>query len=259
MRRTIIAIAFALLLPLHANAWNARGHQFVADVAEQLLTDRAREVVGQLLKSQGKEHLRDVAAWADQIRALGFFKQPSHAVRIPWDESYSAKSDCPKRECALGALQISAKTLSNTKTNDAARAVALNYVVHLVGDIHQPLHVSTNKAFAAVKFEGERRSLHEMWDRDIADAAIARPSCGGVLATNTDYQPADLWQWVEEVHSIAYDVFTELSGYPKDGDLSSIPSDYVDAQSGLACQLLNAAGVRLALVLNTALDDVPRD
>lgn len=254
MRLLILIFAAALLLPTHAYAWNARGHQYIADIAESLLTEPARNAVDSLLASQGKERLRDVAAWADQIRALNLPEQPSHAVRTPWDTSYSAKRDCPKQACALGTLTISARLLASPKTNEAARAFAMNYIVHLVGDIHQPLHVSTNREFAAVELNGEKRSLHEIWDRDITDAAIARPSCRGQLLKNVERRPVGFEQWAKQTHLIAYDIFTELGRYPKHGKLTVLTDDYVDKKSALACKLLNVAAMRLAAVLNATLD-----
>jgi hypothetical protein len=254
MHISILTIVGVLLLPASAAAWNANGHRYIADLAERLLTEPARSALGHLLASQGKKHLHDVADWADQIRVLGFPGQPSHAVRIPWDQSYSAIRDCPKQTCALGTLQISAKVLAIPKINDSARAMALNYVVHLIGDIHQPLHVSVNRAFSSIELNGKKRRLHEIWDRDIADAAIARSSCESELRTAAVYQPAALVEWAEESHLIAYGVFTDLARYPTKDNLVMLPSDYIKTSSALACKLLHAAALRLALVLNATLD-----
>ncbi len=254
LRYLALILFAAMFLPTGANAWSSRGHKYVADVAESLLTETTRVAVQKLLHAQGRKRLSDVATWADQVRALKIPGQPSHAIRIPWDDTYVANRDCPRRDCALGTLQISAEILSDTTVNDAARAMALNYVVHLIGDIHQPLHVSTNRAFSAVEFGGKRYSLHRLWDRDIANVAVTRPTCDGKHSTETVYSPADLLRWVKEVHLIAHDVYTKLDGYPTIDGVPDLPADYVLANSEIACNLLNTAGGRLASVLNYALD-----
>ena len=156
MTRLTVAAGVALCATVLADvthAWGPQGHRLVAAVAANHLTTTARRAVGSLL---GPESLPDVAVWADDYRSgvtqTGFW----HYVNIPPDSStYDRDRDCPRqpgvavgsrddrwRDCIVDRIAYNEERLADVRLDRADRAIALKFLVHFVGDIHQPFHAS---------------------------------------------------------------------------------------------------------------------
>jgi hypothetical protein len=133
------------------HAWGAQGHRLVALVATARLTPIARSTVQSLL---GPETLADVSSWADRYWEGNYQTYYWHFLNIPPDAtSYDRDRDCPRqprlpensaadrwRDCAVDRITYSATRLADTSLDRADRAIALKFLVHLVGDLHQPFH-----------------------------------------------------------------------------------------------------------------------
>jgi len=145
----------ALLLPSGARAWGPVGHKAIGAIADGLLTPGAQEAVAALLaddrdgrgRYSGRRSLAEVADWADEIRG-GPGDQPhwhydnrpicgagadADAATAPW---------CPQGDCASARLPALLAVLADDGRSRAERNAALKWVVHLVGDLHQPLHAA---------------------------------------------------------------------------------------------------------------------
>lgn len=254
---TSLLTAITLLMqPSEASAWTTRGHQVVADIAEANLTPSARQEVSRLLALEGKSHLNEVSSWADSIRGVTFPRQPSHAVRIPLDaNSYSSERDCADNNCVLEAISHNIADLSNKNSDDESRLVALKYLVHFIGDLHQPLHANKDTGARKVIFNGQVRSLHEVWDQDIVSCpGLKFPEIARQLEKNEPVTSVgnDPVKWAMESHDIARDfVFPGVAGLP--GDPILLPRNYCDVNWPIARSRLKLAGVRLAALLNETL------
>ncbi|WP_430241905.1 S1/P1 nuclease [Neorhizobium sp. DAR64861/K0K2] len=252
------AVVLAAFLPVsEASAWTRRGHQIVADIAEANLTPRAKQEVSRLLAMEGKKRLNEVASWADSIRGVTFPKQPSHAVRIPVDaNSYSPERDCGDGNCVLAAISHNIEDLSNRDAPDESRLVALKYLTHFIGDLHQPLHASKDTGQRKVIYQGEEKTLHAVWDKDlIACPRTKFQETAKRLMKDEDSPRAggDPASWAMESHDIARDkIFPDLAGLS--GDPAVLPDSYCDANWPIASSRLKFAGVRLASLINQALD-----
>ncbi len=256
---TLLAVG---LLTLTAAApatfrWGVEGHHVVARVAAARLTPRARAEADRLL---GGQSLESVSTWADEIRHDRPATAPWHYVDIELgDTSYVAARDCPKDDCAVAAIHDELAILSDPARSDSARAEALRWVIHLVGDIHQPLHGSDDhdKGGNAVEvtYRGNPVNLHSLWDTGLLqtlgdeDAVVARIDNElthrddlDALAKST---PA---QWAMESHDIARRVVYGM--LPPSHDIDSA---YVAAAQPVIVERLLRAGVRLAALLNQAL------
>src|SRR3954466_15676095 len=135
------------------SAWGVQGHRLVALLATNHLTPVAKQNVAWLL---APETLGDVASWADEVQ--GGINQTAlwHYVNIPPDaKSYDRDRDCPRqpgvtagsrndawRDCVVDRIRYHEERLADTRLDRADRATALKFLVHFVGDIHQPLHAS---------------------------------------------------------------------------------------------------------------------
>lgn len=171
----VVIAAVAISAP--ALAWGPEGHAIVADVAEAHLTPAAAAEVHQLLRLEGDQHLDDIASWADanrkQLKGTGSW----HYVDIPLDATgYDAARDCRDDNCVVAKIVSFTHLLGDTSAPPAKRLLALKWVVHLVGDIHQPLHAEDHddKGGNTVQLQyfGRGTNLHATWDSWIVEHAL---------------------------------------------------------------------------------------
>jgi hypothetical protein len=168
--RTLCTAALALLLvlgmPLQAFAWGSEGHQVIANLAQAQLTPKARKEVDRLLALEPGQTMASISTWADEHR------NPSsaawHYVNFPRDScTYDAERDCPDGRCVVGAIERQLEVLASSAP-DEKRLTALKYVVHLVADVHQPLHAGyrDDKGGNTYQLQAFLRgsNLHALWD-----------------------------------------------------------------------------------------------
>jgi len=151
-----------------AFAFGTEGHQVVAQLAASQLTPRAKAHLDQLLALEPGSTLASVSTWADDTRNRHTAKW--HYVNFPRgaDCQYVKERDCPDGQCVVEAINAQVRTLSSASTNDPAKLLALKYLVHLVADVHQPLHAGFADDRGAnlyqVQFMGRGTNLHAVWD-----------------------------------------------------------------------------------------------
>ena len=153
-RNGFAAVAIVLLIagsPARTLAWGAQGHRLVALLAAERLTPTARRNVTWLL---GPESLADVSSWADRYLEGNYQTFYWHFLNIPSGAtSYDRDRDCPRqpgvdaggrgdqwRDCAVDRILYNKARLADTTLDRADRAIALKFLVHFVGDLHQPFH-----------------------------------------------------------------------------------------------------------------------
>jgi S1/P1 Nuclease len=263
----VLLAAVCAFAPIHeAAAWGASGHSIVAEIAQRRLHPRALQAVKKLLG--GEKSLASIASWPDDITLLRPDTTNWHFVNIPYDATdYVPARDCadtPKGDCVINAIARSRAVLADARAPARQRAEALKFLVHFVGDVHQPLHCADrndaggNKV--AVTFFGTSMSLHAVWDYGIIDKhtfdwgqyvdEIERDSVAGKdLARLQGGTPV---QWALEAHKLAVDVVYVL---PEDLKLSD---DYYRSARPVVDRQLALAGVRLARLLNEILAPAPR-
>lgn len=149
LNATLIVIVLSSIDLLHA--WGAQGHRLVGLIAADRLTPIAKQNVAWLLDGQS---LADVASWADSITGDQGQTATWHYLNIPPDASgYDRDRDCPTqpgvqlgsrgdrwRDCVVDRIAYWEERLGNAKLDRADRATALKFVVHFIGDLHQPFH-----------------------------------------------------------------------------------------------------------------------
>lgn len=166
--RIFCAVMLSLAAPL-AMAWGPEGHAIVADIAQHRLDPLAAAQVAELLKLEGLDRLDQISSWADAHRKEMPGTGGWHYVDIPLTaDAYDASRDCVQGDCIVARLEQSTRTLADKSAAPAARLEALKWVVHLVGDIHQPLHAVDNHDKGGntvqVQFFGVGTNLHSVWD-----------------------------------------------------------------------------------------------
>ena len=138
-----LPLVLVCLAPLRANAWGGTGHRIVAMIAEGRLTPRARAEVRRLLGNNVS--LSSVAVIGADLRSSRPETGNFHFVDIPIESNgtFDPARDCEpsqRGDCVLAALERFRAELADESQSRGRRAFALKFIVHLVGDMHQPLH-----------------------------------------------------------------------------------------------------------------------
>lgn len=237
-------LALALAISPSARAWGCEGHEIVAYIAEAHLTRHARAAALKILaaspidpklsrycRSRSTDPFADASTWADDIRSVRPETAAWHFVDIPRGARRGSLAPyCPAAiGCVVSALETQLRILKDPRAPAAARADGLRFVIHFVGDIHQPLHDATNNDLGGncvpAEFFGEapketdaaRESfspnLHWIWDAGIIEH-LERGESSRQLAHNLENQfgaeisawesqPIDFAAWAWESHALA--------------------------------------------------------
>lgn len=281
MMRTILTILAALsaILAPPALAWGSMGHRTVGAIALANVKPSTRAAIRDLLRHQRELDtpqcrmgtIEEAATWPDCIKGERWrfaYTNSWHYHDQPVCGTFDLKAHCRDGNCATAQIERNARLLANRKLSPALRLEALSFVVHFVGDIHQPLHVGENEDMGgnAVKADygdAPGRNLHSIWDGVLAERAItsARPPLvrvytpqeKAVLATGK------LEDWERESWQISRDFL-----YPMAFG-GTLPCDVKEPQKvvwsnaaieqaiPIIDERIERAGLRLAVMLDAAL------
>lgn len=260
----LAALLAAPAPPLPAPSWSAIGHRLVVEIAWDHLTARARASVLDLL---GAERLVDASVWADRIRPERPATAPWHYVNTPTGQRYEAARDCGDGVCIVEGVVGFRTRLSDSAASRTERVEALKWLLHLLGDIHQPLHVGDRGDRGGndveVIWRDRTMNLHRLWDNELVLAwaidegrylaalrrAVSRMTEEERLEA-AGGEPAD---WAAEGNAAAHDVV-----YPPVAAGVPLGRDYLRAAGPVLDRAFIRAGLRLARILNEALDpDLP--
>jgi hypothetical protein len=237
------ALGFVCLIwPSTVRAWGCRGHETVATLAEKHLTPEAKQVLFALLTAnpidpqlkrycgeRGLDAFVDASTWADDQRSNEPSTAPWHYIDIPLAVTTpgQVESFCGTGGCVTQAITEQLAILKDKTAERAKRAAALRFIIHFVGDLHQPLHAISNndrggncvplKYFRRkphVKNNSYTPNLHQIWDtaipeRDIegADAAeFAGALEGKFVSSFPAWQRGGMqlekWAWESHHHAV---------------------------------------------------------
>ena len=253
-------------------AWGPVGHDVVAYIAEDNLSPSAKFKIQQILGPNTS--LADISNWADDIRRSHSNTAPWHFIDIPVRQKVSESDEskfCPDGDCVVAQINLEIALLKNPSQSSLKKLEALKFLVHFMGDLHEPLHCADDGDRGGNEKEvryrspgvrsrsGRKIKLHALWDHLIEVKTQEEPR---ELATKLDGQftgpekskwrtgkPED-WAW--ESYLIAKkDIYSEFSPGPtSDPKGIPLPEDYSDGKMrGIVETQLEKAGVRLAMVL----------
>ena len=262
----LVAASAAAFAPAPANAWGAQGHRLVAALAWEDMSAPARAEADRLLALEPGATLPGIAAWADELRGsdpdLGRRSARWHYVNIgEADCHYHAATACPDGDCVVGAIDEQARILADRSRPEAERLQALKFVVHFVGDVHQPLHAGYGHDKGGntvqVNVDGQGSNLHRLWDsgllntRGLDDQEYqARLALLPLAVPDRPALPPASAQWAEQSCSIAV-----ADGFYPDG--ARIGTGYVERWLPLAEEQLRRGGIELARLLDATLAPQP--
>jgi len=278
---TVLACAFSG----KAVAWGPTGHQLIGDIAEARLTRHARKEVSRLLrddldaegKPSGRKTLGAIATWADDYR-----RTPAGASTAPWH--YNNWPICGSQEmppcvdgaCASRALERQITVLGDQNASARERNEALKWVVHLMGDIHQPLHEADNSDrggnlvkvtfFGITQDEWGPLNLHGVWDTYLVERWVAQTPGGvkaivrreGKAVMHSEWESGSIADWVAESHRLGVSqTYAQLPmlqpcNQPTP-EILQLGEHYYAGAAPVVDLQLRKAGVRLAKILNETL------
>ena len=283
LRAPLAGVALAVLLfsalPAPVAAWGALGHSMVGELAERHLDPKAKAEIATLLAGEANPNLAGIANWADTLRNEDpeRFKATSrwHYINAKGGGcGFDVARDCADGNCVVSAIETQRKILADRSQPIEARRDALKFIVHFVGDAHQPMHAGNRtdaggngfqvslrtpiepEAYARAKYvDGVMgTNLHSVWDYYI----LASRGLGLQAYSNK----LDALPWPPYPAPTQYDVMPlAWSGescrlidaralYPAEHKMDHA---YLDAMRPLAEQRIRQAAWRLAQLLNQTL------
>jgi hypothetical protein len=255
----LVTSLFLLLAAPFAMAWGPEGHAIVALIAEKNMSASALRRSKTILRGAS---LEDVASWPDEVVHLLPSTAPWHYIDIPLrDSTINVVAECRKGDCVLVKTEQFLSVLKDPNALRPQKALALKFVVHFIGDLHQPLHCENNNDEGGntreVIFEGHPDRLHWVWDTGLLQEIDPNPEQFAV-ELERQITPGDrrAWEngtiedWILESHRLDQAVVY--------GDLgrknpARIGPAYKRAADPVIERQLEKAGVRLAWLLNTDL------
>ena len=271
--RFLRLIAVLALLPSSAFAWGAKGHAVIAELAERGLSPN---VAAQIRSLNFGAPLREIASLPDDWRGEETKgTRPGdtgalHYSNIPNDqETFDRARDCKDDQCVVAAIEKFTAVLKDKSQPRDKRREALIYVVHFMGDLHQPLHSAGGQVkneqtgqmepdrggnLVKIRFLGTETNLHSAWDSalidwgpvtvdDYVDRLLKYEMRGRPVA---ELQRGTLVDWINESHYAAvHDVYDIGNG--------NLGGEYAQKNIVIVYERLLRGGLRLRRVLEEAL------
>ncbi len=232
--------------------WSKTGHRVTGEVAEKYLTRKAKKAIHKLLNGQS---LAEVSTFGDEIKADRAYSAfgPWHYVNFPLDKKYTDVKPSEEGDLVMG-IEKSIAIIKDDKSSLEDKQFYLKFLVHLIGDLHQPLHVGRLEDKGGndiqVQWFGKGSNLHRVWDSNMID------DYGMGYRELTDNLPelskeqikglrqGNVYTWVEESQDLVKQIYDsaevgEKIGYRYSYDWWATVEDQ-----------LQKGGIRLAEVLN---------
>lgn len=250
MTRLFTSLLLLLLLSATTYAWGPTGHRATGWIANKYLNKKARAAIEKLLKGQS---LAMASTWMDEVKSDSTFRYMYdwHFVTIPYGQTYEQSSKSNKGDI-IETIERVVRELKSKKLSQEEQAQRIKILIHLIGDIHQPLHVGgkNDKGGNDVKLMWFRAdsNLHSVWDSDMIDdtklsfTELAQSLDSPALLQIKAWQKSSVLEWAQESQNYekqVYDIGNGKLGYR-----------YSYLYFHIVRDRLLQAGVRIAGILN---------
>lgn len=253
----VVVIIFLFITPVSCMAWGKLGHRIVGAVADTYLTAKAKQAIKQIL---GNESIAIASNWADFIRSDSSYEYltPWHYINLPDSLNYLQMKDYLQKDTAADAYTKLNFLIAELKKHDLSKekkVMYLHLLIHIVGDIHQPMHVSRDEDWGGNKIKvmwfKDATNLHSVWDdkliefQELSYTEYTQMINFATPAQVSYWQNEPIEEWFFESHQLALSIYDEIKqldqklGYRYN-------YDHIDTLNN---QLLKG-GVRLAGILN---------
>lgn len=242
---------FITFKPADADAWGRTGHYITGEIAQRYLDDRTAAAVERIL---GETSLAVATVWMDQVRPQDEYRHTAdwHWVTIPDGMTYEETEKNPNGD-VIRSLEEQIERLKAGGLSEKEERDALRFVIHMIGDMHQPLHVGTGEDRGGndvrVQWMGRNSNLHRVWDTNMIESwgltSVQFTEALDVVTPETvaRWQDSGPRDWAAE--SVTYrDSIYDL---PENNELEW---EYRNKNFHIVEKRLLQAGVRIAAVLN---------
>ena len=250
--KSFFYFGISILITNQAQAWGSKGHRVIGEIAQRHLKQNVSKKVLKILKG---ESLAMSSTWMDYVKSDDNYDHmyPWHYCTIPDSSNLYVDNQTRKEGDVVQTIQRLIKELESKKFKDGDERMAIRMLVHLIGDIHQPLHVGNGKDLGGNDFKinwfGEKSNLHKIWDSEIINYQDLS------YTEYADWIDQDIF-WVESLNNkpvIKWALESKkirINGLYPDANVLNLSYDYnFQHIETLNIQLLKA-GFRLAMVLN---------
>lgn len=258
MKKLVALICAFLMTATPAMGWGKTGHRVTGAIADLYLSDDARAAVQDIL---GVESLAEASTWPDFMRSSDedFWRAAGayHHLDVPDIEAGYDPANAPPQGDAYTALQQFSQVVIDTDAPLEERQRALRLIVHIIGDLHQPLHVGNGldrggNDVTVVWFDTVT-TLHLAWDEDLVDhEQLSYTEMTDWLSARITDEQASAWMDPDPLVWIAESAALRDGVYPNDAELRW---DYVYEHRATMRTRLSQGGVRIAAYLNDLFDE----
>lgn len=268
LKITFFIFAVHSLFVGQAQAWGSSGHRITGYIAEQLLTSEAKVHLNALIPAAD---LAEVAVWMDEER-LPLMRSIRgsnkwHYINLPICNQKERNDLCSQGDCITARIEQYRRVLSSPISSVAEKIFAVRVLVHLIGDLHQPLHVADNNDRGGndVLIGRTRNNLHSQWDTGFVQKITRGRNLREVSDRLLEKYKHQIEEWssesyadwaLESRHLASSFVYTELPSFSCDNTLKvvdQLPAEYINKANSMVELRLMMAAVRVAHTLNAAL------
>jgi hypothetical protein len=278
MRRAFFSFALLLLISSSAFSWGEEGHVIVGRIAQEYLTPKARESLADLLDNRPISDSR-LVNWADLIRSSAEYGRkykdhPTwHYINVELKTTKDEVKYDEKGNDVVGAVEKFSKVVVDSAVAKEDRKEALLFLLHFIGDLHQPLHCTNREDDKGgnmqllKSFQGkaeDRLNLHKVWDvhfvkvemEGIVALDFAKRLIGEIEEKQrTEWAKGNVRDWIWDSHEIGTKtlyVFADNAPLPpRDAPPTELTDDnYIKKNRPIVREQLKKGGVRLAFLLN---------
>lgn len=246
-----------------AFAWGPTGHRVVGEIAERMLEPRVAIKTRKILKGQS---LARVSTWPDEIKSEP--QTYSHTYRwhyTDWPDHMEQHDETHSGGSLLASINEQLATLKSD-VSEEQKAFALKFLVHLVGDLHQPLHVGNGRDqggnLCRLSFHGKNSNLHELWDEGMIDFTrlsftelAAFVGQGRTVSEIKTWESGSVLDWARESKELRNTIYPQnMQACSKDAKNGpKLGYEYSYKFVPVVERRLYQAGLRLARLLNESL------
>lgn len=257
-KRQVLLLSTLFVAAVALISWGVTGHRTIGRIAANHLSPQASAAVRELL---GNETLAEASTWADEVRSQPEYRHtgPWHYINLPLgltEPDFEKTVKGMTQENVYSALLQQEQVLGSTASSKEQKIEALKFIVHFIGDLHQPMHVSREEDKGGntiqVNYAGVGTNLHALWDSKLLDHLglddqQLASTCDHVSAAQVAaWQSDPLIKWIWESYQISSKLYAEIDAMKG----RSIDDSYYQAHIQIVEQRIEMAGVRLAGVLN---------
>jgi len=246
----IFLSVFLICISQFVFAFGDLGHKMVAKAAWQQLTPYAKQNIERIL-GVGESAFVEASVWADEIKSNEDFNylKPLHYVNMPKAaKQYDAKRDCKKDRCVVAAIHEFSGYAK--RGSDKEKVLALKMLIHLIADVHQPVHAGLYEDrggnWYEVKYQDQSVSLHKLWDQQMVERFDESLDSGArkLVLNEVPVSLDSPKSWAEESHGITVDfVYQARENY-------AVTDEYLEQADKIMATQLSRGAWRLAMWLN---------